>query len=219
MPIDLTELVAPNRTALVLTEMKRLTVGDLSGTNSPSSPGAPLAAAGREFGIVENVARLARAARAVGVTVVHTTSAFRPDGVGTLPTAPILVSALRHREHLLVGSPGAEPALELYETGDIWQVRFHGLAPFIGTELDPLLRSLGVETIVLAGGSLNVGIPATAAAAVDFGFRVVIPRDAVVGVPHEFTDLVFEHQLRYLAWLTSVDAVVDEWSSPAAITP
>jgi biuret amidohydrolase len=219
MPIDLSDLVDPSRTALVLTEMKRLTVGDLSSTNSPSSPGAPLAAAGAETGMVDKVARLARAARAAGVKVVHTTSSFRADGVGTLETAPILVAGMRHRNHLLEGSPGAEPAHEVYEPEDIWQVRFHGLAPFVGTELDPLLRSLGVASIVLVGGSLNVGIPATAVEAVDFGYRVVIPRDGVVGVPPEFNEQVFEHQLRYLAWLTTVDAVIAEWATSTAKNP
>ncbi len=81
------------------------------------------------------------------------------------------------------------------------------------------MRSLGVETIVLVGGSLNVGIPAAAAAAVDFGYRVVIPRDGVVGVPPAFTDVVFDHQLRYVAWLTTVDAVIDEWLASATVTP
>ena len=55
MPIDLSEFVAPSRTALVLNEMKRLTVGDLASTNSASSPGAPLAAAAAELGVLDRV--------------------------------------------------------------------------------------------------------------------------------------------------------------------
>ncbi len=216
MPIDLSEFVAPSRTALVLNEMKRLTVGDLASTNSASSPGAPLAAAAAELGVLDRVVRLTHAARAAGIKVVHATSSFRPDGVGSLATAPQLASALRHRDHLLEGSPGAEPAHEVYvPEEDIWQVRYHGLGPFVGTELDPLLRSLGVDTIVLVGGSINVGIPATTIEAVDFGYRVVIPRDAVVGVPKEYTDLAFEHQLRFIAWLTTADEIVAEWSTAA----
>jgi nicotinamidase-related amidase len=211
VPVDLAALAAPRHTAVVVSEMKRLTVGDLVETNSPTSPGAPLAAAGSELGLVDNVAHLLRAARAAGITVVHTTSAFRPDGVGSPPNAPILVSALRHRHHLLEGSDGAQPAHEIFEPGDVWQVRHQGLAPFLGTPLDPLLRSLGATTVVLVGGSLNVGIPAAAAEAVDLGYRVVLPRDALVGVPAEFVDQLFEHQLRYIAWITTVDDLVSVW--------
>lgn len=211
MPVDLAALAAPRHTAVVLSEMKRLTVGDLVATNSPTSPGAPLAAAGAELGLVDNVVHLLHAARAAGITVVHATSAFREDGVGSPPNAPILASALRHRQHLLEGSEGAEPAREVYEPGDVWQVRHHGLGPFLGTGLDSLLRSLEVTTVVLCGGSVNVGIPAAAMEAVDLGYRVVIPRDGVVGVPAEFVEQAFEHQLRYVAWIAAIDDLVAVW--------
>jgi nicotinamidase-related amidase len=211
VPVDLAALAAPRHTAVVLSEMKRLTVGDLVETNSPTSPGAPLAAAGAELGLVDNVVHLLHAARAAGITVVHTTSAFREDGVGSPPNAPILASALRHRHHLLEGSAGAEPAHEVFEPGDVWQARHHGLGPFLGTGLDSLLRSLDVTTVVLCGGSVNVGIPAAAIEAVDLGYRVVIPRDGVVGVPADFVEQAFEHQLRYVAWITAVDDLVDVW--------
>ena len=42
MPVDLATLAAPHHTAIVVSEMKRITVGDLVATNSPTSPGAPL---------------------------------------------------------------------------------------------------------------------------------------------------------------------------------
>lgn len=211
MPVDLAALAAPRHTAVVVSEMKRITVGDLVATNTPSAPGAPLAAAGAELGLVDNVAHLLAAARAAGIKVVHATSAFREDGVGSPPNAPLLASALRHRHHLLEGSEAAEPAHEVYEPGDVWLVRHHGLGPFLATGLDSLLRSLDVTTVVLVGGSVNVGIPAAAIEAVDLGYRVAIPRDAVVGVPVEFVEQAFEHQLRYVAWITAVDDLVAVW--------
>jgi len=213
VPVDWPALVAPGTTALVLMELKRLTVGDRRHENAASAPGAPLAAAGDEMGLVDPVARLAHAARAAGVRVVHCTSAFRPDGAGSAANAPILAGALRHRHQLLEGSPPAEPALEVFEPGDLRSVRFHGVAPFVGTDLDALLRNLGVTTVVVAGGSLNVGIVGAAVEAVDLGYRVVVPRDAVVGVPAEYVALMFEHTLRLLAWLTTVDDLVATWAS------
>lgn len=210
--MELHELVQPASTAVVVMEMKRLTVGDLRGDNAPTAPGAPLGAAGEEIGLVDQVARLADAARGAGMRVIHCTAAFRADGAGSMASSPILASALRHRHQLLAGSPQAEPALELYEPDDLRSVRFHGVAPFIGTDLDPLLRSLGVKSVVLVGGSLNVGIVGAAVEAVDFGYRVVIPRDAVVGVPAEYAEMMFEHTLRMLAWLTTVDDLIAEWA-------
>lgn len=60
--------------------------------------------------------------------------------------------------------------------------RHHGLNPSWGTELLPVLRGRGVETLVLAGVSLNVALPLTAGQAVHEGFRVVVHRDAAVGI-------------------------------------
>ena len=211
MPVDWPALVAPESTALLLMELKRLTVGDRRGENDPGAPGAPLGHAGDEMGLVDAVARLARGARASAIPVVHCTSAFRPDGAGSPANAPILASALRHRHQLLEGSPNAEPAIELLEPGDLRSVRFHGVAPFIGTDLDPQLRERGVTTVVLVGGSLNVGIVGAAVEAVDLGYRVVIPRDAVVGVPADYVADMFDHTLRLLAWLTTVDELLATW--------
>ena len=92
-------------------------------------------------------------------------------------------------------------------------MRLHGVAPFVGTGLDPMLRSLGVQTVVLIGGSLNVGIVGAAVEAIDFGYRVVIPRDAVVGVPREYTEMMFEHTLKLLARLTTVDELIAAWAA------
>ena len=44
------------------------------------------------------------------------------------------------------------------ETSDLVVPRLHGLSPFQGTELDSLLRNLGVRTIVGVGVSVNVAI-------------------------------------------------------------
>ena len=55
-----------------------------------------------------------------------------------------------------------------------------------GTQLDPILRNLGVTTIVGVGVSLNVGMTNLAFDAVNRGYQIVIPRDAVAGVPAEY---------------------------------
>ena len=57
-----------------------------------------------------------------------------------------------------------------------------------GTDLDAILRNLGVTTIVAVGVSLNVAIPNLVMDAVNAGYRVVLPRDAVAGIPAEYGD-------------------------------
>jgi nicotinamidase-related amidase len=67
MALDLQTLVAPEHTALVLQEVQNGVVG------SPSALPA-LADAAAAVDLVGNCARLAHAARAVGVTVLHGTA-------------------------------------------------------------------------------------------------------------------------------------------------
>ena len=69
------------------------------------------------------------------------------------------------------------------EPGDIVLPRHHGLGPMTGTQLDPMLRNLGVRTIVGVGVSVNIGITSLAFDAVNWGYQIVLPRDAVAGVP------------------------------------
>ena len=113
---------------------------------------------------------------------------------------------------LLLGSPEADPVLELGpEPEDLVSVRLHGVAPFVGTGLDALLRNLGFRNVLLVCGSVNVGILGAAIEAVDMGFRVVIPRDGVIGHPTEYAELVLEHSLALLARITTIDELLAVW--------
>ena len=219
MPIELANLVEPATTALLLLELKRVTVGDLQASSPDGAPGNPLGAVAAEQQLVPRLAELAHAARAAGVRVVHCTAAFREDGAGSAANAPILAGALKHRARLLLGSPEAAPVLALGpEPEDLTSVRLHGVAPFVGTELDALLRNLGIRTVVLVGGSVNLGIIGAAIEAVDFGYRVVIPRDGVIGHPPEYTASVIEHTLALVAKITTVTEVIDAWRPPTRVS-
>ncbi|MCB0997189.1 MAG: isochorismatase family protein [Acidimicrobiales bacterium] len=213
MALALGELIEPATTALLAMELKRVTVGDLAGSDD-GAPGSALAAVAADTNLVPRVAALARAARAAGVRVVHCTAGYREDGVGSSTNAPLLAAAYKHRHRLLLGSPGAAPVLELGpEPEDLWSVRTHGVAPFIGTDLDPMLRNLGVRNVVLVGGSVNVGIVGAAVEAVDFGYRVVIPRDGVIGHPVDYAEGVIDNTLALLARISTIDEIVDTWSA------
>ena len=212
MPLDLASLVDPASTALLLVELKRVTVGDLQASSPDGAPGNPLGAVAAEQRLVPRLAVLAHAARAAGVRVVHCTAAFREDGAGSAANAPILAAAVKHRSRLRLGSPEADPVLELGpEPEDLVSVRLHGVAPFVGTDLHARLRNLGIQNVVLVGGSVNIGIVGAAIEAVDLGYRVVIPRDGVIGHPVAYAELVVEHTLALLARVTTVDELLAEW--------
>ena len=148
MPLALGELVDPAHTALVTQECQRGVIGDLSALPELAIAARPMLA---------NVAALVAAARAAGAPVIHCTALRRADGLGANRNARIFGYMAKSKHPLLPGSPAAElvPEIELAPS-DLVLPRWHGLSPFQGTELDFLLRNLGVRTIVGVGVSVGI---------------------------------------------------------------
>src|SRR5207244_7766578 len=164
--------------------------------------------------MVPNVARIAAAARRVGAAVVHTTAVRRADGRGSNVNARLFMATRRSPRPMLPGSPAAEvvPEIGVAET-DIVLPRMHGVSPMHGTELDAVLRNLGVRTIVAAGVSVNIALTNLVFDAVNAAYQVVVPRDAVAGLPPAYVDAVFDHTLGLLATITTTVDVIRAWRS------
>jgi nicotinamidase-related amidase len=81
------------------------------------------------------------------------------------------------------------------------------------TGLELLLRRLGVRTVVVTGVSVNVAILDLVLDSVNAGFDVVLPRDAVAGVPAGYADLVIDHTLRLLAKVVRSEDILACWKS------
>jgi nicotinamidase-related amidase len=205
---QLAELADPGRCALCIMEMQRGVCGDLA-----RPPMAPLVEAVGAQGTVGRVAALARAARAAGVPVVHLVAEFRADRRGSPRNAPLIGALLRDPEHLVAGTEATAVLPELGPAAeDLVVARHHGVAPFVGTDLDPTLRALRVETVVACGVSVNLGVLGTAIEAVDFGYGVVVPTDAVAGFPADYAAAVVERTLALVATRTTVAELAALWS-------
>jgi nicotinamidase-related amidase len=205
VPLDLVELVRPGHTALVLQEVQNGVVG-------PESALPALAEAATAVDLVDNCARLATAARAAGIAVFHCTAETRDDMKGANRNARLFLGVQKSPVRLSPGSNAVGvPAAIGVEAGDVLLPRYHGLGPMTGTQLDSMLRNLGVTTIVGVGVSVNIGMTNLAFDAVNRGYQIVLPRDAVAGVPTEYADAVLDNTLALVATLTTTDAVLSAW--------
>jgi nicotinamidase-related amidase len=204
---DLAELVAPQTTAVVTVEMQRGVIGDLVSDNA-------LRRAVRDQQVIPAAVRLVTAARAAGVRVVHATVALRADRAGLTINNRIMALVLKGPDQVLEGTPQAEliPELGPRQT-DIVCGRIHGLTPFTGTELDSILRNLGVRTIVPVGVSVNEALLGACLTAADLGYRIALPVDAIAGVPEDYSAAVIEHTLALITNPTTVDQVIAAWKS------
>lgn len=208
VPVDLSVLVAPGHTAVVTQELQGGVVGAESALPELAAAAAP---------VIPAVHRLVVAARAAGVPVVHCLAERRLDGLGSNENARLFKGVQKSPVKLLPGSAAAALVPEIgVEEGDLVLTRLHGLGPMAGTDLDPVLRNLGVTTIVGVGVSVNVGMTNFVMDGVNAGYQFVLPRDGVAGLPKEYADAVIDNTLSLLATVTTVDAVCDAWSPYAA---
>ncbi len=203
-------ILQPETTAVLTMELQNGVVGD----------GAMMGALLEELrtaGTLDAARRLCTGARDAGARVVHCTAVARPDGAGAAENCKIFaLSARARREHgrtaTDIGTPGAEVIDGLEDPRDIVVPRLHGMTPFTSTSLDQILRNLGIRTVVATGVSLNLGVFGMALTALDLGYQVVIPRDAVAGVPREYGDAVLEHSLSLIATITTTEEILALWS-------
>jgi biuret amidohydrolase len=202
---NLAEVLTPATTALVTQECQGGVIG-------PNAGLAMLAEAARPVAI-PNIALLLDAARKAGVTVVHCLMQRRADGRGSNTNARLFAAGKSMNIDL---APGSEGASVLPEFGpapsDLVLTRTHGVGPMTGTDLDSVLRNLGIRTIVGVGVSVNIAIPNFVMDAVNRAYQFVLPRDAVAGFPQEYADAVIDNTLALLATVTTTAEVVNAWS-------
>jgi len=207
--LSLETLVEPGRVALVAIEVQNGVVG-------PETALPALAEAAAEVGLIGNVARLSRAARAAGVPVIHCTAENLPHGFGVNRNARLFAGARKAGAGNTPGSSSVRPVAEVeLDPGDLVLPRYHGLSPLTGGPLDSLLRNNAITTIVLVGVSLNVALTNAVFDAVNRSYQVVVVTDAVAGTPTDYGEQVLRHTISFLATLTTTDQLVGTWAALA----
>lgn len=207
MGFDVRPLVTPATTALLTNEVQPSTVGG----------GEALGLAGAR--VLPNIVRLADAARTAGVQVVHCVKVFRRDSLAR--NRNVILYRLRGRAVDGTALPDSRPeagsvlAPELGPAeSDLVITRLHGMGAVCDTGVVPVLRTLGITTVVVVGVSLNIGVPNTVMDLVNQSFDVVLVRDAVAGTPEEYGEMMIAHTLRFLATVTTTEELVEAWRDP-----
>ena len=213
--MQLADLVVPASTVVLTQECQKGVIGDLSLLPA-------LAESAKEIGLVENVNRLVTTGRAAGCGVLHCIAATRADRRGASTNAPLFQGTARNQDAgldpmtpgpMTPGGAGTElmDGIEAADS-DLFSTRIGGLSPVNGTDVPTLLRNLGAKTVVIAGVSTNVAIPNATLDCVNFGFNVVIARDAITGYPVDYTDVIIKNTLALVAKITTTDELVAIWS-------
>jgi nicotinamidase-related amidase len=134
--------------------------------------------------VIANAARLVAAVREAGATVVYAKADHRADRATSARTLRDTDNRLRplkpgdkDRPLLTGGTQETEVVKEVAPRPEDVIVPKHRWSAFHGTYLDLALRTNGIDTLILVGGSTDVGIASTAFAARDFDYNLVIASD------------------------------------------
>jgi nicotinamidase-related amidase len=173
----------PATTALVLIEFQ----------NDFTSEGGVLhgavAPVMEKTGMLEKTKALVDAARAAGVTIMHAPITFAA-GYAELSRHPYgVLKGVVDGNAFVKGSWGAAIVDDLAPAeGDIVVEGKRGLDTFASTNLDFILRSKGITTVVLAGFLTNCCVESTMRSAYENGYRVITLTDCVAATSAEEHD-------------------------------
>jgi ureidoacrylate peracid hydrolase len=130
--------------------------------------------------VVKECQMLLAAARHEGIPVIYTRACSRPDGADMTPRMRRLLATLPPDDRPSSPSSAPWPILDAVapEPGDIVLNKLRWDA-FHFTELEPILRNLGVRRLIVAGLQTNVCVESTVRSAMMRNFEVAVPEDAV----------------------------------------
>ena len=199
-----------NRSALIMQDLQNDVIGE-GGAFADS--GAPAHAKGQN--VVENVKRLAEAARRAGMPVIHVLYIVDEGAPGLKQNAPLFVG-VKEANALVRGSWGAAPVDGLEpQPGDhvVEKMRMNG---FYNTRLDILLRGLGAETIVITGAWTNMSIEHTARHGADAGYEVFVVSDGTSTTGNEWQNAALNYAMTNVATVITTGEAVQALGVVAA---
>ncbi|MEJ5186411.1 MAG: isochorismatase family cysteine hydrolase [Candidatus Geothermincolales bacterium] len=120
--------------------------------------------------------------RSRGLPVIFVKDSHRPDDAEFDYWPP----------HAVAGTWGGEVVEELKPLPDEYQVPKRRYSAFFGTDLDLVLRELGVEKVYLTGVLTNICVYATALDAAMRGYRVAVFRQGVASLSEETDRFIFK---------------------------
>ncbi len=164
----------------------------------------------RKMAMLENAVRLMKVGREVGIPIFFAYGNNRADDA----TSALLLTdttmsntpwpggvVTKGRSRVVAGESSSEVVPELDPRPDDYYIPKHRWNAFFQTYLDIALRARGIDTLIISGGSTDVGVAATVFGGRDMDYHLMIVRDACA-TSHDqrghdvLMDLVFPRMAR-----------------------
>jgi nicotinamidase-related amidase len=142
---------------------------------------------------VDNTVRLMKAGRGAGIPIFFAKGNHRPDNATSALILTDTNNALkpwpngevtRGKMHVVGGDKSSDVIPELEPRADDYYIPKYRWSAFHQTYLDLALRARGIDTIIISGGSTDVGVTSTVYSGRDMDYNMIIVSDAC-GTSHD----------------------------------
>jgi gluconolactonase len=192
----------PRRCALLIQDLQNDVMMD---GGAFAATGAPAHAKAQN--VVENVRRLAEAARRRGVVVIHVWNIVEPGATGLALNAP-LFEGVADNKAMVRGTWGAAPVAGLEsQSGDLVVEKMR-MSAWEGTRLETILKGVGRDMIIVTGAWTNMSVEHTARTGADKGYFMIVPEDCCSTMNAEWHNASINYALQNVSVVTNADAVI-----------
>lgn len=142
---------------------------------------------------IQNAVRLGKAARAAGLPVFFAKGNHRPDNATTALILTDTNNSLtpwpdgevtKTKMHVIAGDKSSDVLAELEPRSDDYYIVKYRWSAFFQTYLDLALRTCGIDTVIISGGSTDVGVASTLYSGRDLDYNMIVVSDAC-GTSHD----------------------------------
>jgi ureidoacrylate peracid hydrolase len=142
---------------------------------------------------IQNAVRLSKAARAAGLPVFFAKGNHRPDNATTALLLTDTNNSLtpwpggevtKTKMHVIAGDKSSEVLADLEPQADDYYIVKYRWSAFHQTYLDLALRTRGIDTVIVSGGSTDVGVTSTLYSGRDLDYNMIVASDAC-GTSHD----------------------------------
>jgi len=168
---------------------------------------------------IQNAVRLGKAARATGLPVFFAKGNHRPDNATTALLLTDTNNSLtpwpngevsKTRMHVIAGDKSSEVLADLEPKVDDYYIVKYRWSAFHQTYLDLALRTRGIDTIIISGGSTDVGVTSTLYSGRDLDYNMIVASDAC-GTSHDQRahDMLMELVFPRMSRVRTTDQVIE----------
>jgi nicotinamidase-related amidase len=168
---------------------------------------------------IQNAVRLGKAGRAAGLPVFFAKGNHRPDNATSALILTDTNNALtpwpngevtKSKMHVIGGDKSSDVIPELEPNADDYYIVKYRWSAFFQTYLDLALRARGIDTIIVSGGSTDVGVASTLYSGRDLDYNQIVVSDACGTSRNQSVhDMLMESVFPRMARVRTTDQVIE----------